>query len=461
MRKVILTRIALIVSGGLAGAVTMSLTVGQTPNNPPPPYQQLPGVKLPTPIQPAAAANLAMPGVAVPPPTPQRAPVPYDQFRNLELLPEQTRQMVMSALKGMEWLHRYNQNNGLFLPGYLPAVNQTMEGGNYLEQAIAVFVLSRSARFTGDERYAVRASQTILTLLSCTTVVDPPGSGVRRPAEPSIVCNRLAMAGFLVLAIHELPAPTPDLLAKAEELCAFIVRQQRDDGSLSYVDAPTDDSLLVDPEGINKYPGAALAALAMSLRSKPTPGKIESLRKAAVYYRKWFREHPHPDLTPWMTAACADAYTATKDDRFAEFAFEMNDWLCALQFVESPDSRRPYWRGSFKKIADGKLQMGAPGIEAALYAQSLADCCRLIRQMPKADVQRHDRCRDAAIRALQFLSTLQFSESNTMHISVNYRDLLVGGFHPTHTDGNLRIDQTAAGVSAFVQFLVSGADKPQ
>jgi hypothetical protein len=461
MRKVLFTRIALIVSGGLAGAVTMSLTVAQTPvpNNPPPPYQ-LPGGKLSTPIQPVSTVKPAMSGAVVPPPAVQRAPVPYDQFRNLELLPEQTRQMVMSALKGMEWLHRYNQNNGLFLRGYLPAVNQTLEGENYLEQSMAAFVLSRSARFTGDERYAVRASQTALTLLT-RTIDDPPGSGTRRPAEPSIVCNRLAMAGFLVMAIHELPEPTPELLARAEELCAFIGRQQREDGSLSYVDAPTDDPLSVDPEGVNKYPGPALAALAMSLRSKPTPAKIESLGKAVVYYRKWFREHPHPDMTPWMTAACADAYAATKDNRFAEFALEMNDWLCALQYVESPDPRRPLWRGGFKKIADGKLQTAAPGIEAALYAQSLADCCRLIRQMPNPDVQRHERCREAAIRSLQFLSTLQFSESNTMHISVNYRDLLVGGFHPTHADGNLRIDQTAAGVSAFVQFLVSGADKAQ
>ncbi len=461
MRKILLTRIALIVAGGLAGAFTFSLTVGQTPvpNYPPPPYQQ-PGVKAPSPVQPVSAISPEMSRAATLPPAVQRAAVAYDQFRNLESLPEPTRQMVMSALKGMEWLHRYNQNNGLFLRGYLPAVNQTLEGENYLEQAMAAFVLSRSARFTGDERYAIRASQTALTLLTRTSV-DPPGSGIRRPAEPSIICNRLATAGFLVLAIHELPEPTPDLLAKAEELCAFIRQQQRQDGSLSYVDTPTDDPLAVDPEGINRYPGPALAALAMSLRSRPSPGKTESLRKAVVYYRKWFREHPHPDMAPWMTAACADAYTATKDEHFAEFALEMNDWLCGLQYVESPDPRRPQWRGGFKKIANGKLQSAAPGIDAALYAQSVADCCRLIRQMPKPDTQRHDRYREAAIRSLQFLSTLQFSESNTMHISVNYRDLLVGGFHPTHMDGNLRIDQTAAGVSAFVQFLVSGADKAQ
>jgi len=283
-----------------------------------------------------------------------------------------------------------------------------------------------------------------------------------RRLSRSIIGNRLAMAGFLVMGIHELPEASPDLLAKAEELCAFIRQQQREDGSLSYVDAPGDAALLqVDPEGVNKYPGPALAALAMSLRSRPSPGKIETLVKAVAYYRKWFREHPHPDMAPWMTAACADAYTATKDQRFAEFAFEMNDWLCALQYAESPDPRRPQWRGGFKKITDGKLQMAAPGIEAALYAQSLADCCRLIRQMQKPDLQRYDRCREAAIRSLQFLATLQFSESNTMHISVNYRDFLVGGFHPTHLDGNLRTDQTAAGVSAFVQFLVSGADKAQ
>jgi hypothetical protein len=140
----------------------------------------------------------------------------------------------------------------------------------------------------------------------------------------------------------------------------------------------------------------------------------------------------------------------------------MNDWLCGLQYVDATNPRQALWRGGFKKVANGRIELTAPGIESALYAQSLADCCRLIRQMPApADVPRYDRYRAALLSALNFVSTLQFTESNTLHFSQEYREFLVGGFHPTQIDGNLRIDQGAAAVSAFVQFFVSGADKAQ
>jgi hypothetical protein len=81
--------------------------------------------------------------------------------------------------------------------------------------------------------------------------------------------------------------------------------------------------------------------------------------------------------------------------------------------------------------------------------------------MPTPDVERYEKYRSTLIRALQFVSTLQFTDPNTLHIAANYRLMLVGGFHPTHSDGNLRVDQTAQAVSAFIQFLASGVDRVQ
>ncbi len=334
-----------------------------------------------------------------------------------------------------------------------------MEGDHFLHQALAAFVLARSARFMGDDNFTVRANQTVLTLLASTTI-DPATPGVRRPAQPSIICNRLAAAGFLAMTIHELPEPAPDLLVKADELCAFIRQHQRADGSFSLGDAADEDSAAADPDGVNQFVGPALFALALNQRARPAGGKVETLHKAIGYYRKWFHDHPHPDLVPWLTAACVECYVLTKDKAYADFALEMTDWLCGLQYADAPDPRRPLWRGGFHGSAHGKGET-PPGIEAALYAQSLADACRLIRQMPAPDVQRYDRYRLALIRALHFLTTLQYTEATTMHFAASHRHLLVGGFHPSHVDGNLRVDQSAAAVSAFIQFLASGADRGQ
>lgn len=457
MRSQLIGRIALAIVGGLAGVATVSWSSGQTP----PPPRELPpnlkafDVKSPPPVvQPVTGINTGVAPKTMAPAL--RATVAFDRFRNLQNVPEPTRQMVMSALIGMEWLHRYNQPNGLFFHGYLPALNQPMEGDHFLHQAMATFVLARAARFTGDERYLVRANQAVLTLLS-GTIVEPSLPGVRRPVQPSVVCNRLAAASYLVMSIHELPDPAADLVNKAEELCAYFRQHQREDGSLSTADSSSDGAT-TDADA-NQYPGLALYALALSQRGKTAEWKTLALKKAIGFYRKEFKQQPRPDFVPWMSAACTESYLSTKDNISAEFLFEMNDWLCELQYEQSPDPRRPQWRGGFKSVSDGKTATSRPGIEAALYAQSLADACRMLRQMPSPDLARYERYRATLIRGLQFLETLQFTEANSLHIAAGYRNMLVGGFHPTHADGNLRIDQCAAGISAFIQFLVSGADR--
>lgn len=461
MRNRLLVAFILLAFGALGGMLTMSWTYAQQPRVLPadlvvPDGKTMPQIVLPAEIQPVSATPVAPKATLV---TGKHKSAPIERFRNLESLPELTKQMVMTTQIGMEWLHRYHQPNGLFLPGYLPAVNQPLAGDSLLYQAKATFVLSRAAKFTGDDRYVVRANQAILTLLTGTSV-DNATPSIRRPAQQSVVCNRLATAAFLVMAIHELPDPAPDLLAKAEELCAFLVQQQREDGSLQYVDG-NDNPLAIDPSGINLHPGPALFAIALSQRARPANSKIDFLRKSLPYYRKRFKEHPDPNLAGWMTSAYTEAFLGVKDNAFAEFAFEMTDWLSSLQYEQTPDPRKPLWRGGFKVVNNGKVETAGPNLDAALYIQAIADSCRMIRQMPVPDVDRFERYRSTAIRALQFLSTLQFNDGNTLHIAVNYRLMLVGGFHPTHADGNLRVDQSAMAVSAFIQFLASGVDRSQ
>ncbi len=186
---------------------------------------------------------------------------------------------------------------------------------------------------------------------------------------------------------------------------------------------------------------------------------METERKAIGFYQKWFKDHPNPALVPWMTATCCEAFQRTKENLFCDAAFQMNDWLTTSQYKPSLDPTRRQWLGGFMRFENGKFVESVPTIESALYAQSLADCCQMIRQMPTPDTQRYDRYRIAGLRAAQFLSTLQFTESNTLHIATNYRLWLVGGFHPTSSDGNLRVDQSAGAVSALIQLLTSGVDQ--
>src|SRR5262245_7257039 len=258
------------------------------------------------------------------PPTNTQPPTPRPEFAKLSPLQQQ---MYASALRGTDWLFRANRTDGRFVYGYLPALKSVMDGDHYLRQAGAAFALARAARFTADDRQTALARQAVLTLLADTTI-DSPDRGVRHTTWPSVVVNRLAAAGLLVLAINELPAPADDLLKQSEELCGYIRRQQQADGSLRYTDHPDDGKPAGDdPDGINYYPGEALYGLMLSQRYRPAAWKTELVDKAVKCYRPWWQEHKNMAFVPWQTAACTEAYLRTRDSAFADFVNEMNDWI--------------------------------------------------------------------------------------------------------------------------------------
>jgi hypothetical protein len=365
--------------------------------------------------------------------------------------------MYLSAQRGAEWLVRSNRPDGRFVYGCLPALQKVPEGDHYLRQVGAAFALARAARLTGEERYAAIARQALLTLL-LDTAPDPRDRGVRATTLPAAAVNRLATAGLLTAAIHELPAPGADLVEQAEQLCAFIRRQQREDGSLSYGDSPADAGTEIDdPEGVNYYPGEALYGLMRSQAHQSAAWKPEVARKALAYYRTWWRAHKNMALVPWQTAAYTEAYLQTKEPAFAEAVNEMNDWVVELQYVLF-DPRHPLWLGGFMTWADGKAVAAPPQISSAVYAEGLAEACRVARQA--GDVKRFQRYREALERALQFLATLQYTEANTRHFADWYKPTLLGAFYASHQDGNLRIDYTQHALCAMAQYLTYVAEVP-
>ena len=101
--------------------------------------------------------------------------------------------------------------------------------------------------------------------------------------------------------------------------------------------------------------------------------------------------------------------------------------------------------------ADGRVVTAEPQVGSAAYAEGLAAACRIARA--RGDLPRYRRYRDSLERCLQYLTTLQYSAANTQHFAEWYRPVLVGGFHASHEDGNLRIDYTQHAVCALVHYL--------
>ena len=342
-----------------------------------------------------------------------------------------------------------NADSGHFYYGLLPALNRFIEGDNFLHQAAAAATLARAARITGDQRFNARASQAILLLLT-ETITDPKDAQIRYTALPSIARNRLAAAGLLIAAIHELPAPQADLLAKSEQLCNFIRRQARPNGSLCPNDPgdegkPGSDSA----DALSEYPGLALYGLMLSQRQRPADWKTDLARKAVAYYRPLWQANKNAAFIPAQTAAYTEAYLLTKEPTFAACVLEMNDWLCPLQY-EALSIRD--WFGGFKTWKDGHEVEEAPTIACAVYGESLANACRVAYET--AEVDRYKRYNVAVERNLIFLTSLQYTLANTQHFDAMYRESkLSGGFHASHQDGTLRLDYTQQAVAALLQYV--------
>ena len=372
-------------------------------------------------------------------------PVPASKpTRDLSRLKPLERQFYAAATRGAGWLGRMNEKKGRFVHGWIPAINAPLDGDHPLRQAGAAFSLARAACFLRDDNHAALATQAVLALLEDTAL--KPDRSCRVPVLTGTVVNRVATASLIVLAINELPTPADDVLTASEQLCDFLRLQQQADGSFLLNEPIAGGTpITLDAEQIAQYSGMALCALVRSQDRKPAAWKLTAVKKAMPFYMKWWHDHKHREFALWHSAAYAEAYLSSRDRTFAEAVFEINDWVSGQQF-ERLDPAHPQWLGGFQNAG------AAPDVMSALCAGSLIEGCRVTRQL--GDIARHERYTAAAEGALQFLATLQYTEANTQHFTEWYRNgVLVGGFHASQTDGNLRLDYNQHCVSALVQYL--------
>ena len=409
----------------------------------------------PRPLPPAVAGVQPAVGSV---PAPRSGDTPLSKFEPLAAFPIPTQHAIRGVLLGGTWLTRMSQSQGRFIPGYIPALRQAMDGDHDLRQALAALALAQSAKFTGDERQAAVAAQAVLALFADTRP-DPADPNCRVPVRSSMFCNRVGFAAVLALAVYELPVADDRLHAEAEKLCEFLRKQLRPDGSVHYVDGPTDVAVQVDPAGVNEYPGFALQALAASNRVRPAAWKADAVRKGVEHYRGYFKAHPHPLLAATLAPAATELYLQTKAPDAALALFEMADWLCEQQY-RTNDPRHPTWAGGFRGVTNGQPVETMPGFETGACLHALS-CAYLVNQTaPFREASREARYRQAATDAVQFLVGLQYLEANTRHFADGFRtNVLIGGFYLSPADGNLRIDANAWAVSGLIRFLGSGAER--
>lgn len=413
---------------------------------------------VPTVPPPAQTAQPTLPpALSVPPSTPGTLPinpgttpinaVPLSRFVPLEAFSAHTQTSVRAVLLSATWMIRMNQSHGRFLYGFNPSLRQPLLRDHDLHQARAALAMAQLARFTGEEKQAAIASQSILALLAATKV-DPADPNCRKPTQNPAVCSRVGFAATLALAIYALPDADARLIQSAEQLCDFLHKQCRADGSVLETDGADTEA---DPAGVNEYPPLALQAIATGNLVRPAAWKLETANRGLVFYRNLFKTKPHPLLAAALTPACAELYQQAKSTEAAACLFELNDYICRQQ-IASNDSRIPQWYGGVRVFQNGQPTDIPSGPESGLYVQSLSIACQAARLAP--DVDRHARYKAATQDAIQYLTELQYVETNTRHFESSFRaNMLMGSFHLSPTEGNIRIDATATAVTGLLRYL--------
>lgn len=396
-----------------------------------------------------AAAQPPSPPQPLPPgPTPAPAvEAPISKYEPLTVFPLPTQQAVRGVATGANWLVRMNQAQGRFLPGYRPAVRQAMEGGDELRQAFGALALAHAAKFTGDDRTAAVAGQSILTLLASTRL-DTADPTCRVPTATG--CNRVGFAAVLALAVHALPGADERLLAEADRLCHFLRKQCRPDGSIQHADGP-------DATGASEYPGYALTAIVANHTARPDPAKADAAAKALAHYRAAFRTAPHPMLAATLVPAFAELRLQHNHAEAGTATLELADWLCGVQYPAA-FPRNPTWSGGFRGVVNGQPADTEPNCDSAACLAALGWAYQVTARV--ADVPRAERYRQTAQDAALFVTALQYDEPNTRHFENTFRaNVLIGGFHLTPSDGDLRVDAAGRCVSGLIRYLASGADR--
>jgi AMMECR1 domain-containing protein len=189
------------------------------------------------------------------------------------------------------------------------------------------------------------------------------------------------------------------------------------------------------------FPGEALLALARAYEEQPSQRGVDAFNSAFGFYQQLFEDDPTPPFVPWQTQAFVRMALRTKRRDYADFVFEMNDWLMAKQYNES-NCPWPELHGGVAAYE------GLPaGVATAAYLEGFADALRLARS--RGDTSRAERYDLVVRRAARFVMQLQFRPEEAYYV----RSLpdTAWGIRTTLSRNRLRIDHCQHALMALIK----------
>lgn len=332
-----------------------------------------------------------------------------------------------SATDASDWQLKMQKSNGGYEYFFNPSKNYYPSGNNLIRQALAAYSMAKAYQLTNNEEYLKSAERNIDFILRHIKYDDDFAYlSLENPSNTGQVA-------VTMIAILELP----DYKKYEKEINSFanfLLLMQRGDGSFKtyYKSNQADD--------FDFYPGETMLALTKLYKKTGDRRYLEAVERGFPFYKKYFDSVKHTAFYMWQTSTFYEMYELTKKKEYADFVFEMTDWMLSKQYNQK-NAPYPDYVGGFKEVG------GVPTFSSAVYTEGIADAYKLAGL-----VNDNDRVKkyEASIKlAARFILQLQFNDVNTYYIK--NPENAAGAIRESLISNNLRIDYTSHSILALLK----------
>ena len=339
------------------------------------------------------------------------------------------------------WMVQNQSADGSLPYKYWPSRGIESSADNAIRRFLASLALARLGELRGNAEVREAARRNLR--FNLTRYFRAIGDGRGAIVEGNEA--KLGAAALAGLAILESPAYR-QFLPELEMLAASVESLAGGEHGFRTFFFPAER----DGSNWNFYSGEALLFWAEAMRRKtgfaPT---LERYTEIFTHCRERHYQARNPAFVPWHTQACASLFKQTGRREFADFAFEINDWLLPMQqWDERPDFPLDL-RGRF--YDPQRPEFGPPhAASTGAYLEGLTDALALARML--GDAGRAAAYERAVGRGLQSLHQLQFrDERDAFYVSKRHR--VMGALRTEAYNNEVRIDSAAHALAAAVNVL--------
>jgi len=346
-----------------------------------------------------------------------------------------TREFLLDQVHGLARFIGYRQNkDGFFSYEFLPGRDiYWPKEQNWVRQAATAWALAVYARKFEDPK----ANKVLNRVIEAFSKKVRPMQG--REDDAAYVHTpdgRHALGTSALLCLALIDAPERDrYIELREKLLNGMATMQMPDGSFRTNYLP---SLMTSTQ--HYYPGEAILAMAKHYSLVRDSQWRAICDKALPFYVDYFRKVHPPMFVPWQVQAWGTLARSTMLRKYADFVYEMSDYLAPMQ-IDSSHSDLPIYEGGIDVYGSGRT-----GVSTGVYAEGFADAARTAEAF--GDHQRAQRYRDIVRKAARFVVQLRFRESEAYYVQ-SPRDV-IGAIRNTPINPTLRIDHIQHALAALM-----------